>query len=190
MDALAGRWAVNLRWVAATDAPGEPLRAGSRTTGPDHGPLGLEGRRRKAYAEGGEAGARTKGSTRPAVNSGSSRSSGCGRRRFPGPPRVFSPSSNAARIRGWSPTDGVGGRCRGGPRFAPGGPGASVGPSHGTEGTPLAAGRSVTFDQNCGIRNTAQNWINGYGYGANGAVALFGYWQDTWITSAYNYWCA
>ena len=46
-----------------------------------------------------------------------------------------------------------------------------------------------TLDQNCGISNTAQNWINGYGYGANGAVALFGYWQDTWITSAYNYWC-
>ena len=120
LDALAGRWAGNLRWVGVSDAPGEPLRAGSRTTGPDHGLLGLEGRWRKVYGEGGEAGARTKGSTRPAVNSGSSRSSGCGRRRFPGPPRIFSPSSNAARIRGWSPTDGAGGRFRGSPRVAPG----------------------------------------------------------------------
>jgi hypothetical protein len=40
------------------------------------------------------------------------------------------------------------------------------------------------MDQNCGTSNTNQNWINGNGYGGS-----YGYSQESWVTSSYNWWC-
>jgi hypothetical protein len=40
------------------------------------------------------------------------------------------------------------------------------------------------MDQNCGTSNTNQNWINANGYGGS-----YGYSEESWVTSSYDWWC-